>query len=117
MGMFVKDAAHPLGDREEEHVVAECIRPIRDGHAHSMTGDQTAGAEQEESHCSGQDDKQMERARNHGTNDVLLNWAGRMASDRSIAEKSLRLQLNLILEYSVERENGAAAARAFSQRL
>src|SRR6266478_3008373 len=46
--MLVQNPADPFGKREQEHVIAVCIRPIRHCQARAMTGHQPADAKQGE---------------------------------------------------------------------
>jgi hypothetical protein len=47
MDMFEEDAANPLGDRKEKHVVAERRRPIRDGQPNAFARHHSPAANQE----------------------------------------------------------------------
>ena len=46
MGVLVEDASHPLGNREEEHVITVGVGPVGHGHAGAVTGHQAANGDQ-----------------------------------------------------------------------
>ena len=43
-----KTPPNPMRNREQEHIVTEAVRPIRDRHSSSVTGDQSAAADQDQ---------------------------------------------------------------------
>ena len=54
MRVLIKDAPDPARHREKKHVVAEGIRPIRDGHSRPVRRHQSATAKQHEGENGGE---------------------------------------------------------------